>query len=132
VEADVRDLKSFLGVGSALLPIFYCAGLLYYFLDLSGSVQEAEEVGLGPTALGLGVVGLLFSIPLIIRVVRLVGRARARRPDDDEPDSGRMVDADAAIARYKARQAEERNSTPVAPPPPRTPAPRTGFGRRNR
>lgn len=128
----MRDLKSFLGVGSALLPILYCAGLLYYFLDLSGSVQEAEEVGLGPTVLGLGLVGLLFSIPLIIRVVRLVGRSRARRPDDDEPDSGRTVDADAAIARYKARQAEERDRTPVAPPPSRTPAPRSGFGRRNR
>ncbi|GAA0563338.1 hypothetical protein GCM10008942_09720 [Rhizomicrobium electricum] len=131
MEAGVRDLKSFFGVGSALLPILYCAGLLYYFLDLSGSVQEAEEVGLGPTVLGLGVVGLLFSIPLIIRVVRLVGRARARGPGDDEPGSGRTVDADAAIARYKARQAEERDRTPVAPPP-RTPAPRSGFGRRNR
>lgn len=128
----MRDLKSLFGVGSALLPILYGAGLLYYFLDLSGSVQEAEVIGLGPTVLVLGVVGLLFSIPLIIRVVRLVGRARARGPDDDEPDTGRTIDADAAIARYKARQAEERDSSPVAPPPPRTPAPRSGFGRRNR
>jgi hypothetical protein len=133
VEADVRDLKSFLGVGSAFLPILYCAGLIYYFVDFSGSVQEAEATGLGPTMLGLGVVGLLFSIPLIIRVVRLIGRSRARRPDDDEPDTGRTVDADAAIARYKTRQAEEPKSPPVVPRP-RTggPAPRSSFGRRNR
>ncbi len=127
----MRDRKSLFGVGSVLLPVLYCAGLLYYFLDFSGSVQEAEAIGLGPTVLGLGVIGLLFSIPMIMKAGRLVGRARARRPDDDEPDTGSSIDADAAIARYKARQAEERDSTPVAPPP-RTSAPRTGFGRRNR
>jgi hypothetical protein len=130
VEAGVRDRKSLFGVGSVLLPVLYCAGLLYYFLDFSGSMQEAEAIGLGPTVLGLGVIGLLFSIPMIMKAGRLVGRAR--RPDDDEPDTGRTVDADAAIARYKARQAEERDNTPVAPPPPRSPAPRSGFGRRNR
>jgi hypothetical protein len=51
-------------------PILYCGGLLYYFLDFSGSVQEAEMDGLGPTLLGLGVVGLLFCIPFIVKIVR--------------------------------------------------------------
>ena len=55
-------LKSVIGVIGTLVAILYCGRLLYYFLDLTGSVQEAETNGLGPTLLGLGAVGLLFCI----------------------------------------------------------------------
>lgn len=129
----MRNLKSFLGVAGALLPILYCAGLVYYFLDLSGSVHEAEEVGLGPTVLGLGVVGLLFSIPLVIKVVRLLARRSPPGSGDSDPRSDGGFDADAVIARYQARRTQDPapGGTPIAPRP-RTGAPRSGFGRRNR
>ena len=45
----MQSLKSVFGVIGALVPILYCGGLLYYFLDLSGSVHEAQTLGLGPT-----------------------------------------------------------------------------------
>ena len=99
----MRDGKSILGVAGALLPVLYCGGLVYYFVDFSGSMREAQEIGLGPTVLGLGAIGLLLSIPLILKVLRLVAKSTPpRRPDDDGG-----FDADAVIARYKSRQAEE-------------------------
>jgi hypothetical protein len=129
----MRGLKSFFGGAGLLMPVLYCGGLVYYFLDFSDSVQQAQAMGLGPTVLVLGVVGLLFSIPLILKTTRLVSKARAgARAERDGDDA---FDADAAIARYKTRQAEEPppppSNAPVAPRPSQS-APRTSFGRRNR
>ena len=130
------------GVLSALMPVVYCGGLLYYFLDLSGSVQEAEEIGLGPTVLGLGAVGLLFSIPLILKILRLFRKPRppgvgGGRPMGDDDDDGGF-DADAVIARYLARRAVEEAAAPAPRParqmggPAKHPSsPRPGFGRKN-
>lgn len=130
----MRPLKSSFGLVAALLPVLYCGGLVYYFLDLSGSVQEAEDLGLGPTAIGLGVVGLLFSIPLFLKIIRLFTR-RSLPPDDDAPEDGDSVDPDAAIARYKARQSQEIASppakpAPAKPSPPKSSGQRPTFGRR--
>ena len=72
----MRTLKSVFGVIGALVPILYCGGLLYYFIDSSGSLQDAERNGLGPTLLGLGTVGLFFCIPLIVKVVRIFAGPR--------------------------------------------------------
>ena len=72
----MRTLKALLGVMGALMPILYCGGLLYYFIDSSGSLENAETNGLNPTLLGLGTVGLLFCIPLIVRIVRIFVGAR--------------------------------------------------------
>jgi len=135
----MRNLKSVFGIAGAVVPILYCGGLLYYFLDLSGSMREASEIGLGPTVLGLGAVSLLFSIPLIIKVVRLFARPRtpgsgggSDKPDEDDKNG---FDADAAIARYLASRSQE--VVPSAPPTPPArkigAAPivtRPGFGRR--
>src|SRR5262245_59314311 len=63
----------------ALIPVGYCAGLLYYFLKDS-SVEEAQSMGLGPTIWGLAIVGLLFCIPVIIKIVRIF-IARSPRPE---------------------------------------------------
>ena len=60
----MQSLKSVFGVIGALFPVVYCAGLFYYFFGVAGSVEEAKEIGLAPTLLGLGAVGLLFCIPL--------------------------------------------------------------------
>lgn len=121
----MRNLKSSFGVFGALVPILYCGGLLYYFLDLSGSVQEAKADGLGPTLLGLAAVGLLFSVPFIIKVVRMLAKTRSPGPGgpDAPADGEREFDADAAVARYMARKAAEE----AAAPSPTTPATRPTY-----
>ena len=119
----MRTWKSIFGVTTALVPIIYCGWLLYYFLGVSGSVHEAVTDGLGPTLLGLGVVGLLFCIPLIVRIVRILSGPRSPGsggrggPDESTRDSGSGFDADAAIARYLARQSTEATPGSLAPPP---------------
>jgi len=144
----VPTLKNAFGLIRALVPIIYCGSLLYYFLDIGGSVEGVETIGLGPTVLGLGVVGLLFCIPLIIKIMRILsgprlpGSGGGRDPSPSDDESG--ADADAAIARYKARQSAPAvsNAPPNAPivSPARPivspahksggPAVRSGFGRR--
>lgn len=80
----VRAARSIGGVIGALVPILYCAGLAYYFFDLSGSVKQVQTDGLGPTVMGLGTVGLLFCIPLILKVIQLL--AGPRTPGGPGPD----------------------------------------------
>lgn len=138
----MRSLKSVFGVFGALMPIIYCGSLVYYFLDLSGSMDEAVTNGLGPTVLGLGAVGLLFCIPLMVKVVRIFNKPRspgspgpggADAPTRDGDDG---FDADAALARYMARQSQQASPGPSAAPlAPEggAPANRNGsFGRRIR
>ena len=131
----MRTLKSTFGVMGAFLPMLYCGGLLYYFLDISGSVKEATDSGLGPTLLGLGIAGLLFFIPLILKVVRLFARPRppgsGNGPDVPAHDDEGGFDADAAIARYMAQRPVEAASNAPAPAPKGGMAGRPGFGRRN-
>jgi hypothetical protein len=134
--------KSIFGVMGALVPILYCGYLLYYFLDLSGSVQEAQMDGLGPTLLGLGVVGLLFCIPLIVKIVRIFARPRSPGsggrggPDAPTDDGEDGFDADAVVARYMARRsAEAAPGSPRLAPPARQgggPARGPSFGRKIR
>jgi len=109
----MRTLKIGLGLIGALLPVVYCGGLLYYFIHGSGSVHEAVEIGLGPTLLGLGAVGLLFCIVLIVRIVWIfVGprshgsRGRGGRYASTH-DGESEFDADAVLARYVARRSAE-------------------------
>jgi hypothetical protein len=131
----MRTLKLGFSLFGALVPILYCASLLYYFFDVGGSVEGAETIGLGPTIMGLGLVSLLFCIPLIIKIVRIFAKPRSpgSGPDASMDDDKSGAEADAAIARYVARQATE--AAPNAPivSPARSgggPAKRPGFGRR--
>jgi len=133
----MRNFKSAFGLMGALLPILYCGYLLYYFFDLSGSVEEVKTNGLGPTVLGLGIVGLLFCIPLIFKLVRLFAGPRSpgsgRGPDAPAGDDKDGFDADAAIARYMAqRSAEDSPNAPIASPARGGSARPSGFGRRTR
>jgi hypothetical protein len=134
-------LKSVFGVIGLLLPILYCGGLIYYFLDLSGSVQDAETIGLGPTLVGLAAVGLLFCIPLMVKIVRIFAGPRSPGsggrggPDASTDDGEGGFDADAVLARYMARRpTEAAPGSPVAPPAPQGggPARRPSFGRKIR
>jgi hypothetical protein len=129
----VRPLKSVFGVIGALVPIIYCGSLLYYFLDLGGSFRDVEAMGLGPTVLGLATVGLLFCIPLVIKIVRIF--AGLRPPGSGGTAHDGEFDADAVIARYMARRsAEDAPCTPAAPPANKDggAARRAGFGRKIR
>lgn len=117
----------------AISAILYCGRLLYYFIDTSGSLQNAKDIGLGPTILGLTVVGLLSCLLLAFRLVRLFSGPRSSgsdNPDKTDPSTGeREFDADAVVARYVAQRAAEANvaATPVAPGGA---AKRQGFGRK--
>jgi hypothetical protein len=132
----VETVKTALGLTRALVPILYCGALLFYFFDVGGSVEGVEMLGLGPTLLGLGIVGLLFCIPLVIKIVRIFAAPRSPGsgggPDKSTDDDDNGFDADAAIARYKAQRSQE--AAPNAPSRPARegggPAKRAGFGRR--
>ena len=137
----MRELKSGFGVIGTLVPVLYWGGLFYYFFDVSGSWHDAQENGLGPTLLGLGAVGLLFCIPLMVKLVRIFLAARTpgsgghRGPNASTHDGEAEFDADAVLARYMARRsAEAAPDSAVAPPAHEGggPARRPGFGRKIR
>ena len=50
------------------------SGEPYVLHPLAVARISVEEIGLGPTVLGLAVVGLLFCIPLILKIMRLFAR----------------------------------------------------------
>jgi len=127
------SLKSLYGVIGALVAVLYWGGLLYYFIDVAGSVENARLLGLGPTLVGIGALGLLFFIVLIVRIRRMGVRPPSRGSNGHDGSDGSMhddeggVDADAAIARYMASRSTDPPAAPVAyggDGPPR-------FGRRN-
>ena len=123
--------KSVFGIARAVIPVLYCGGLLYYFLD-DTSLKDADDLGLTPTLMGLGIVGLLFCIPLILKIVRLISRPPGSGGGSDTPDK-EGFDADAVIARYMAQRSTETALNIPATRPTRNsggPAGRTGFGRR--
>jgi len=117
------------------VPVLYCGGLLYYFLDLSGSVHEVETNGLGPTVLGLGAIGLLFCIPLIVKIVRIFIGPRSPGGGRDVSTGEREFDADATLARYLAKRSAEVDLGSSAAPPAHDggePQVRRSFGRKIR
>jgi hypothetical protein len=99
-----------------LVPIIYCGTLLYYFLGVGGSMKGVWDIGLGPTVLGLGVVALLFCIPLAWKLMKTLSGPRwpnsGGRPNpppghgDDEDDDGGAA-ADAIVARYLAERSAQ-------------------------
>lgn len=122
---------------AALVPIAYCGAMVYYFFSVGGgSVQGVTAMGLGPTVLGLGALGLLFVIPLFVRLIRLTATtppAKAAKPRFADIPEEEAFDADAALARYLARKAEGAEEfEPVAAAEPDAPASsaRPTFGRK--
>jgi hypothetical protein len=136
----VRKVRSGIAVIGALLPIIYCGGLLYYFIDVGGSIEGAQQIGLGPTVLGLGVVGLLFCIPVILKIIRVVARLSSHGPGGPGSPTATThgaetgFDAAAAVARYMASRPAQPASPPATAPlaaPGPGAAKRSGFGRKN-
>ena len=132
--SGMRNLKSAFGLAGAIVPVIYCGGLLYYFFGVGGSIEGVETIGLGPTIIGLGAVGLLFCVPLGMKLLRIFARPRSPGSGPDAPDDNGGFDADAAIARYMAqRSAETVPGSPAARPTfGGGAARRPGFGRRTR
>lgn len=120
----------------AIVPFFYCGGLLIYFIHEGGSIEGAISIGLGPTLLGLAIMDLIFSIPLIVVIFLLF---RGTRPPGSDGRGGppgprdgeNGFDADAVVARYLARGPARAAASPPAPSPGSEPK-QTGFGRRSR
>lgn len=131
--------RSIFALIAALMPVVYCGGLAFHFIEVGGSVEGATAIGLGPTILGLTVVGLLFFIPIFFKLSRLLGGSRSPSLDDRGPDEPAAEDktrmADAMIARYMAQRSREASVAPSAPPAVansgRSPKAQ-GFGRRPR
>lgn len=126
----MRPLKPIFGLIGSVVPIIYCGYLLYYFLDQAGSLEEAKAVGLGPTLLGLAVVGVFFFVVFAIKLVLIFLALRSRRPGGpDAPTDDDGFDADAVVARYMARRsADDSPKSPTTPPA--RPAKSSSFGRR--
>lgn len=106
-----------LGVLGGLIPLVYIGWLLRHFIGVGGgSADGIAMIGLGPTVMGLTVVGILFALPLIIKLLRVVSGTN-RVPGTRAEAAGELsaetqgFDADAAFANYM------RNRD-AAPPPP--------------
>lgn len=127
-----------------LIPVGYCFGMVYYFNSVDaqyGFLSLGQNRDFVSTKFGLTVVGLLFCVPLLFKLVRfMAGQASTAAPrkpgasrwDDDETASDPDFDPDAMIARYLANRshqpesAEAKAAEPEAPAQPARPA----FGRR--
>lgn len=133
---SLRPIFSLVGI---IGPIIYCGWLVYYFINVSGSLQAVQDNGLGPTVLGLAIIGLIFFAVLIVVIFRLLAYPRSRRSNGrdgtDGPNQDGGFDADAVVARYMAQRAAEAASISSATPPPRDgggPTRRSSFGRKIR
>ncbi len=139
------SLGKTLGVIAGLLPLLYIGFMLRHFVGVGGgSIDGIVGIGLGPTVIGLSIVGLLFALPLIIKLLRAatgVNRVPGKSFDtalkpgevSDEPS----FDADAVFANYM-RKRDQGGDVPPAQPvagefaddagfvPPRA----SGFGRK--
>lgn len=140
-------LKSVVGLILSFVPPIYCGGLVYYFVHSSGSWQDAENNGLGPTAVGLSLVGLLSSIPLLVKLVLIFIELRKPRLgggagggnggglDGSPGGGGDTFDADAVVARYIAQRQSETVSNSSAAARAHgagVSAGRTSFGHNNK
>jgi hypothetical protein len=136
------SLGKILGVIGALIPLIYIGFMLYHFVGVGGGTAEGVAgIGLGPTVIGLSIVGLLFALPLIIKLLRVTTGVN-RVPGasfDAKLKPGEVVvepafDADAAFANYMRNRdasavVDAPSDGPDASPPPFAPRP-SGFGRK--
>lgn len=124
-------MRAFIGWLLALIPVAYIGFLLWHFAGVGGgSMEGIAGIGLGPTVLGLAVIGLLLLIGPLVKMIRVASgsdRVPGANLDigDDMPTEG--FDADAAFASYMSR----RETAPPVEADLDRPAPRPGgFGRK--
>lgn len=133
-----------IGIVVGLIPLVYIGWLLRHFMSVGGGTAEGiVGIGLGPTVLGLSIVGLLFALPLIIKLIRSAsgvnrvpgaGFTAAPKPGEVSASETVNFDADAAFANYMRNR--DVSAVPVEAPVsdgfdagPVTPRP-GGFGRK--
>lgn len=131
----MRSLKSVFGIIGTLFGIVYCGGLLYYFLDLSGSAPEAKVNGLGATMLGLAIIGGLFVFALFVKLALMIVRPNSSWSDERggpaAPGGKGGFDSEAAFDRYMAQRPADAAPAATAQSPHEGGGPgRTGFGRK--
>lgn len=136
------SLGKVLGIMVGLIPIVYIGWLLYYFVGVGGGTAEGVAgIGLGPTVIGLSIVGLLFALPLIIKLLRATtgvnrvpGASFEAKLKPGEVVVEPEFDPDAAFANYmRKREAGVVGDVSVDPaddtPAPFSPRP-ASFGRK--
>jgi hypothetical protein len=136
----MRTMKSTFGLVGAAIPVLICAGLVLYFNGVNRSFGGMLGSALGPTMVGLGVIGLLFLIRLVLKIRKLAAEAAAPaapgggggpadRPPQDAPCD---LDPDAAVARYMAKRppGPRAPGSPFAATEGGRPAGQPGFGRK--
>lgn len=130
----MQGFKSAFDMFRMFMPVIYCGGLLAYFLWLTGgSLEVVKLLNLGPTLLGLGIIGLAFCIPLALKLKQLFRGPRTPGSGGGSDEEG--FDADAVVARYLAqRPSEPVSGASVSRPMSKSsgPAKPSGFGRRVR
>lgn len=102
------SLGKVLGVIAGLLPLVYIGWMLRHFIGVGGGTAEGvATIGLGPTVIGLSLVGLLLLLPIIVKLLRgmtgvnrVPGKSFDATPQPDEPS----FDADAALANYMRKR----------------------------
>lgn len=104
------SVKTLWGLIAGLVPVVWFGGLAIHFHRVNEALGGFASRELMPTIVGLGGLGLLFSIPILIKLVRLASGAtsglkgpKASAAADDAPPSD--FDPDAVIARYLERKA---------------------------
>ncbi len=106
------SLGKVLGIIGGLIPLVWIGWLLYHFIGVGGGTAEGVAgIGLGPTVIGLSIVGLLLALPLIIKLLR-AGTGVNRVPGasfDTKLKPGEVLvepefDADAAFANYMRKR----------------------------
>jgi len=101
-----------LGVIGGLIPLVWIGWLLYHFVGVGGGTAEGVAgIGLGPTVIGLSIVGLLFALPLIIKLLRATtgvdrvpGASFEAKLKPGEVVVEPEFDADAAFASYMRKR----------------------------
>jgi hypothetical protein len=110
--------KAFLGI----VPIFGFGGLAIYLYRVNDSMDGAASQQLMPMVYALGAISLLFSLPILFKLLRLA-TAKPKLPEDAARGA---FDADAAITRYIEKKAAGGASFEV----PDSAAQRPVFGRK--
>ncbi|NYT40455.1 hypothetical protein HZY97_06785 [Sphingomonas sp. R-74633] len=114
----------------SLLPLLYIGGMLYYFTGFKGWSDGPLAGGLGPTVIGLAVVGMILCVPIVAWLIRSLvaprGPVVVKNGKIVEIADAPAFDADAALARYLERKAAGQG----VEIPPDPDAPRPVFGRK--
>lgn len=136
------SLGKVLGVVGALVPIIYIGWMLRHFVGVGGGTADGVAgIGLGPTVIGLSIVGLLVALPLIIKLLRattgvnrVLGAGFDAKLNPGEVADAPTFDADAAFANYMRNRdaagvVDASPAVTAANPAPFAPRP-SGFGRK--